>query len=171
MKPIVMSFSLGLLLSTVIIGVVYLIEIDNQAGAETMSEMDSELNNEEGAMTEDKARSFLEEQDHVVLKSSKYEELTDLEKNNEQLNDKISQLEKRNENSGSSQNVEYELVIEQGMGLEEVASQLHEENIIEDQSKLKEYFRENDYSRSIQTGSFIVTPNMSLDQIAITMTN
>ncbi|WP_411953447.1 hypothetical protein ACKXGF_09070 [Alkalibacillus sp. S2W] len=171
MKPIVMSFSLGLLLSTVIIGVVYFIEMDNQAGAETMSEKDSELNNEEEAMTEDEARALLEEQDHVVLTSSEHEQLMNLEKDNAQLEDKISQLEKGNENSGSSQNVGYELVIEQGMGLEEVASQLQEENIIEDQSKLKEYFRENDYSRSIQTGSFIVTPNMSLDQIAITMTN
>ncbi|MDQ0158629.1 hypothetical protein [Alkalibacillus salilacus] len=171
MKPIVMSFSLGLLLSTVIIGVVYFIEIDNEAGAEAMSEEESQLNNEEESITEDEARSYLEDQDHVVLTSSEYEELTNSKKNNEQLKDKISQLEKGNENSEPSQNVGYEMVIEQGMGLEEVASQLQEEGIIEDETKLKEYFRENDYSRSIQTGSFIVTPNMSLKQIAITMTN
>lgn len=63
------------------------------------------------------------------------------------------------------------LTISSGMRSEDVESILKEQKIISESDSLSSYMIKNDLARKIQIGEFIVTKEMSLEQIAKTITN
>ncbi|MET3684272.1 hypothetical protein ABID56_002398 [Alkalibacillus flavidus] len=170
MKPILMSFSLGILLATILIGAVYWIEADQVVEQPSETDQTDAVNDDEtdDSMTEEGARSFLEDNGYAVITEDDYNDISELEAENSDLKDQINELE---ESEPTSHVEAFELTIESGMGLESVASQLASENIIDNDTRFREYLIENGYSRSIQIGSYVLTSNMSLQQIADTITD
>ncbi|GAA0457792.1 hypothetical protein [Alkalibacillus silvisoli] len=160
-----MSFSLGILLTTLIVGVTYFFESHEQHSS-------FEVDTEHLEFTEEQARELIESSEKVMVTEEELNQYKDYEQENISLKEQIKQYEDELENQeGQIGHDIFTLEIESGMSTRNIADLLKEENIIEDATEFVEFLTENDYSRQIQVGQYVVTSAMSDQQIAITITN
>lgn len=62
--------------------------------------------------------------------------------------------------------ITYTLKIERGMYSEKVAGILYENGIVDDKKSFNKYLADNKYSSKISTGEFVLTSDMTYEQIA-----
>lgn len=62
--------------------------------------------------------------------------------------------------------ITYTLKIEKGMYSEKVAGILYENGIVDDKKSFNKYLADNKYSSKISTGEFVLTSDMTYEQIA-----
>lgn len=180
MKTIIQSFAAGILVATIILSIVYFIENNKD---------DEKIN-----ITEENAKSFLEEQGFYVILSSDYNQLVN---ENKSLKDELINLEEKytqsNENSVESEEVEikeeqdieendeeddktnieveeFTLTITRGMTSIDISKILFENNLVKDEVEFNQFLENNGFSRKIQLGQFIINPNMSYLEIANVIT-
>ena len=185
MKTIIQSFAAGILVATIILSIVYFIENNKD---------DEKIN-----ITEENAKSFLEEQGFYVILSSDYNQLVN---ENKSLKDELINLEEKytqsNENSVESEEVEikeeqdieendeeenveeddktnieveeFTLTITRGMTSIDISKILLENYFVKDEVEFNQFLENNGFSRKIQLGQFIINPNMSYLEIANVIT-
>lgn len=71
----------------------------------------------------------------------------------------------------SSDTSEQAFVIAKGQGLNEIADNLKEEDLIRSASSFKNYAKQNGLEKKVQPGTFKLSPSMSSQEIAIAITN
>ncbi len=170
-----MSFSIGILVSTSILAGAYY-STDRELSQEQST------SNHELELSEEKATEYLTERGFMVIDSNEYDELKEeieqqqalLEEQQEVINQNSSEEEldtQTEKDNDQEQTAIYTLEITDGMSSRDIALELEEANVISDASEFSQYLGENDYSRSIQIGSYVLTSEMSYHQIAITIAN
>ncbi|GEN46540.1 endolytic transglycosylase MltG [Alkalibacillus haloalkaliphilus] len=159
-----MAFSLGVIVTTLIITVVYFNEAE---GEQEVANVEA---NEHVSIEE--AHELLEEEGHIIMSQSDMDQFEQLEEDYKDLKEQLDDYEAQEQlTDDQSDHKIYTLEIESGMSTHNIASVLEEESIIDDSDELVNYLTENEYSRAIQVGTYVVTSEMSHQQIAITITN
>ncbi|WP_182199582.1 endolytic transglycosylase MltG [Paraliobacillus salinarum] len=156
MKQIIRAFASGLLLASVIIGIIYFLETD--------------------AKEENKPETISIEEMKQTLESEGYTVSTEesKEKTNEKNADTNKQPQENDKTTGNKESKEiriYTLTIESGMTISEVSDALAEAKIIKDSTSFVSYLQDNGYGTAIQIGKFELTDRMTLEQIARTIAN
>ncbi|WP_079708497.1 hypothetical protein [Paraliobacillus ryukyuensis] len=164
MKQILRSFALGLLTATVLLGVFYMLDNDkelkdNQTGTLSTEEMKQELE-AQGYTVEGIAEQQPEEENTADQK----------QKDQDQENDNEETSPSEEQQTPPKEIRIYSLHIESGMTISEIAGVLANASIIEDENALISFLNKNDYATSIQIGTFELTSEMSIDEIAATIT-
>lgn len=158
MKPFIRVFALGLLTATILLSVTYFLEIDK----------DKETVNEE--LSTDEMIAKLENQGYFVTN----EDPTSIQEEDDTIDTETEQeevTENEAEEDTETDTETYNLTIESGMTISEVANYLVAANIIDSQDTFIAYLTENDYGTSIQIGQFELNSDMSIEEIANTITN
>lgn len=155
MKQIIRAFAAGLLLASVIIGIIYFLETD--AKEETKRE----------TISIEEMKQTLESEGYTVSIEESKEET---DKKNADTNEK-HQEDKSTENEDSKEIRIYTLTIESGMTISEVSDALAEAKIIKDATSFVSYLQDNGYGTAIQIGKYELTDRMTLEQIARTIAN
>lgn len=86
------------------------------------------------------------------------------EKNNDEKKDKKNDKEKQKK-------VTYTLKVKENMLPSTISEVLEENKIIDDALKFSKFLEDNDYSPYIQIGEFKLTSDMSMEEVAKTLTN
>ncbi|WP_163103404.1 endolytic transglycosylase MltG [Peribacillus alkalitolerans] len=89
------------------------------------------------------------------------------EASNTEGNEEKPTADKKEEEKASS----LTLTIEPGMNPETIASLLEKQGIIQDKNAFTDYLEKNNLSTKVQLGEYVLTKNMSISQIAKTITN
>ncbi|MDV2580989.1 hypothetical protein [Alkalibacillus haloalkaliphilus] len=159
-----MAFSLGIMVTTLIITVVYFNEAESEQEVANV-EADEHVSIEE-------AHELLEEEGHIIMSQSDMDQFEQLEADYNDLKEQLDDYEAQEQLTDDQNDHEiYTLEIESGMSTHNIAFVLEEEGIIDDSDELVNYLTQNEYSRAIQVGTYVVTSEMSHQQIAITITN
>ncbi|MDQ0351023.1 hypothetical protein J2R98_000826 [Alkalibacillus filiformis] len=157
-----MAFSLGIIVTTLILSVVYFSEAE---GEQEVADVES---NEH--ITIEEAHELLEEEGHIIISQSEMDQFDQLEADYNDLNEQLEEYQAEESITDHDHKV-FTLEVESGMSTQNIASVLEEQGIINDSGELVNYLTENDYSRAIQVGTYVVTSEMTHQQIAITITN
>lgn len=183
MKITVRSFSLGLLTASIILFIMYFIIDDTSQAVDDLNveELTAALE-EKGyrAITEDEFISY-----SVYLDEQQKKE-NEVEKNNEEEKDEQETEKKPDENGEveadavkeNEQEEEEEqeeaktitLKVEQGYVSQDIGKILKDEGFIDDEVEFVQYMEDNGYSSYIQIGTFKLKSDMSLKEIAETLT-
>ena len=137
------GFAAGLLFSTIIIGSYYYLE-ENKQQELTIKELE-------------KASAEL---GYELIKQSKetnVEDATEVTASNK-------------EEASTSEAVKYTLTITSGMGSDDIAQILSENNIIENSEIFEAYLKDNHLTKKIQIGEFELITGMSIEEIATIIT-
>lgn len=179
MKISVRAFSLGLLTASVILFIMYLITDDSSQAIENLSveELKSALE-EKGfrTITEDEYISFSVYQDEKQKqanekdKNSKKENVRDKQDDKNVKEDAKNDEEKEKKEEDKDKPKEIKLKVEPGFVSQDIAKILKDEDIIDDTAKFVKYMEDNGYSPYIQIGTFTVNSDMSLKELAETLT-
>ncbi|GGM31525.1 hypothetical protein GCM10011351_17110 [Paraliobacillus quinghaiensis] len=167
MKQIVRAFALGILTATVLLGVIYFFDNDND---DVVGEQNTAENN---VMDLEEMIEELEMNGYYVST----EEPTDEQDLTETETQKESTENESENESGSDTDTEttapetFNLTIESGMTISQVAESLENANIIEDREVFITYLNDNDYGTNIQIGEFELNSEMTLQEIADTIAN
>ncbi len=151
MKQVLRSFAIGILTATIILGVIYYMNIQQTSTKETNELSTAQMKQE------------LESQGYTVSTKSG---TTDKEQTTTQTDEETDTNDEENE---SMDIYTYILTIESGMTISSVASSLVEGNILEESTSIIEYLRENNYGTNIRVGQFELTSDMTLEEIAKTI--
>lgn len=149
MRGFLQSFSLGILVATIILSVIYFNE----------SEKDRDVTEK---MTEIDMKAQLEEQGYHILTTEQFEKLQ-AQKSPEVNNDSDLPVAEKND---AQEKVTFLLEINSGMNSESISRLLKEEGIIKDSKEFDEYLQETGYSIKIQIGSYELSSTMSYKEIA-----
>ncbi|WP_117169219.1 endolytic transglycosylase MltG [Paraliobacillus sediminis] len=152
MKPFIRVFTFGLLTATILLSITFFLEKDKETVSKELSteEMITKLENQGYFVTNEDPTSITEEDDTI-----------DMENEQEEV------IEKETEEDTDT----YNLSIESGMTISEVANYLVAANIIDSQEAFIAYITDNDYGTSIQIGQFELNSDMSTEEIANTIAN
>lgn len=137
------GFAAGLLFSTIIIGSYYYLE-ENKQQELTIKELE-------------KASAEL---GYELIKQSKetnVEDATEVTASNK-------------EEASTSEAVKYTLTITSGMGSDDIAQILSENNMIENSEIFEAYLKDNHLTKKIQIGEFELITGMSIEEIATIIT-
>lgn len=183
MKIPVRFFSIGLFTAATVLLIIYLIT-NREATAEDFSveELSAALEAEGyRAIDQDEYISYTvyldemkekeeQEKNEEKNKTAKAKEKTD-ENKKEKDNAVKENKEKENEKEKEKEEVKtIKLKIEQGMVSQDIAKKLKDEKLIDDEQKFIKYLEDNGYSSYIQIGTFKLKSDMSIKQIAETIT-
>jgi hypothetical protein len=157
MKQLVRGFSIGIFITTIIIGVIYF--LDKPANSHAIDDL-----------TEEEAIQFLKEKGY-------YTYTEDLETKLAESEEKLALL--AIENSSNSNNVTgeeepsteneeitYSLVIEPGMTVHDISELLLTQQIISNEEDFLNFFTQEELTTLIQIGTFELTNQMSILEIA-----
>ncbi|WP_035512455.1 hypothetical protein [Halalkalibacillus halophilus] len=172
MRHLMMAFSLGILITVGVIGTVYYIEAEvKEEDSSVPTNENSSSTTEESVYDVEGAINFLEAEDYEVLPVEEYNELvSDMESLREEAEAETSSSDQSDDVQEGESTI-YTLEIVSGMSSSDIASELENEQIIESADSFNEFLQDNDFSRSIQLGTYVLTSEMSQNQIAITITN
>lgn len=92
------------------------------------------------------------------------------EKDTKEKDDKDKDKEKEKEEENTEEVIKAKFTIKEGDVTPDIADILIEKKIIDDRDKFIKYLEDNDYSPYIQLGTFEVTSDMSLKELAETVT-
>ncbi|QGH34935.1 hypothetical protein GI584_13180 [Gracilibacillus salitolerans] len=157
MKQITRAFSLGLLVAAVIIGVTYYLEKPEQAQSTTSPTIYESIQQ-------------IEDDGYYV-----YDE--DLESKVDELEQKIEGLQQNTDNEldgmeddTEDQTEETTITIESGMTIQEIVELLDDNELLSDENAFITYLEENELGRFIQTGEFSLHNDMTIEELANTLT-
>src|SRR5699024_1916651 len=181
-------FSIGLLTASIVLLIMFLITDDGgQAIEEYSVEELSEAIEDKGyrVITQDDFISFsmyLDEQKKVE-NNDEEKEKKDKEKEQKDKKDKKSDKEKKKDKDKKDKDKKDKkkdkekdkrkkatVRVKQGDVIKDIGDRLKDEGIIKDVDKFVDYMEDNDYSSYVQIGSFKVHSDMSLKEIAETLT-
>ncbi len=183
MRTTLRSFSLGLLTTAIVLGIIY-----TQSSGST----------EKTDLTIEDASTFLENEGFHVVTKTEWTDLNEQLNSNQQEENNTQQQEKQTESNGEKQATEdqeqteekpeqqqteekqqeekkeaqpVEIEIVSGMTTYDVADLLIDEKVIKDKMEFITYLEDNDYAKYIQIGTFQLKSGMSLYEIAEVLTN
>ncbi|WP_019242569.1 MULTISPECIES: hypothetical protein [Bacillus] len=141
------GFATGLLIATIVLGSLYYIDEKKQEQPMTYTQLKaaSQKLGYKLVKTDEEPNK-----NHSVKKEPK----TPSNSNNNQ-NDSVSKQAKS-----------YTLAVNKGMKTEEICQTLQLNHIIDDAIKFDQYLSEHDFSKKVQIGKFVLTSEMSYEQIA-----
>jgi cell division protein YceG involved in septum cleavage len=160
----------GILLATIVLGITFLL------GGYSNNTKEKELIEIEQNITEADVQAYLEEQNLVTLTKDEYDQLSQPQET-ENEKDKASEETKDSEDTEEAKEnqedivVQANLTIKSGMSTGEVADYLKEVKIIKDANKLIDYLEDNDLVTSVKAGTYKVNSDMSISEIAKTITS
>jgi len=156
MKHTIRAFALGLATATALLTFTYY---------QTNGKSDSK------ALTDQKAITYLENRNYHVLSQTSFEALKERQTNeqtqrqNSQKEDQIK--DKNNLDKEKKEKVkQYTLTIEPGMLSSSISDELAEADLIEDKAEFEIFLKDNEYSRSIQIGTYMLDNDMTYEKIA-----
>lgn len=154
------SFGIGILFSVSILGAAY---ISTNEGQKTES------------ITIEEAKERLKQENYLIyteqeFESVKKEIVTKIEKEKIEATEQKKKEEKSDETSKPKTIITYHLEVTSGMTSNDIVERLLNAKIIKDSEQFQNYLDDNGYSTNIQLGVFILTSDMSLEQIARTIT-
>ncbi|GGF07901.1 hypothetical protein GCM10010954_02990 [Halobacillus andaensis] len=168
MKQSIRFFSLGILVSTVIMGMAYWLGPNEQAESTvTMDEEDmiSEIEaSHYNVLTEEQLQEKINEAIHSQTKAASTEESTNETDDDEQTQEEDESLEEENETNT------YTLVIEEGISSTDISQTLEQQGIIENAESFDIYLSDRKLTQYIQIGEFELNENMNRDEVADTIT-
>lgn len=160
MKIIIRSYALGLLTAVLAIGAVWVSE---------HTEKDGKPNN--NTMTPEEAKELLSEHEFHVLAREEWEHYQELKDTYEPFNKtNPDEKQKANTDKEAGKPQHFLLMIEPGMTSSDVSERLLKGKIIDDQNAFNQYLIDYGYSTSIQVGEYTLTPDMTFEEIAKTIT-
>lgn len=193
MKITIRYFSIGLLTASIVLFIMYLIIDDTSQAIEDFSveELTTALE-EKGyrTITQDEFISYSVYLDEIKeAEESKKEEEKENRKSSSKKNDekKVEKEEsnkekdtKKEENNSSEKKKEekkeekkpktFTVTVKQGSVSQDIGKELEKEGIIKDAAEFVKYMEDNNYSSRIQIGKFKVNSDMSLKELAETLT-
>ncbi|KAB8128432.1 endolytic transglycosylase MltG [Gracilibacillus oryzae] len=155
MKQIVRAFSLGLLTASLIIGIVYYLAEDRQKDNETVEDG-------KDILTE------AQEQGYFIYDTDMEEKIAALETEIANLSE--DQTADQNSDTADKEVVNFMFRIDQGMKLPQIVDQLEQYNLIDNRNDFITYLEENQLTRLIQPGEFLINNQMSVEEIAAHIT-
>lgn len=170
-KGSIRAFAAGIILSTAVIaGYQYWFEPKDKAGMD-LHHAKNTLEQEGFQVTKETEQEKPPETDNGQnTKSAKKQQ------DNKDVPATTEKNAKKNEGTQASAEKDkgpaatYTLTIQSGMTSGEIAQLLVKENILKDASLFEEYMNKNDLSKQIQIGEYVVTNNMTVQQVAKTIT-
>lgn len=153
-KGTLRAFSAGIIFATTIV---------------TMFYYGSHLN-EGQAFTQADAKKMLEDQGFSVLKTSVVNKIEkkDISKNN--LQSKSTAQTIKNKEVKKEKVVSYILKVKYRMTVEEIAEILKNEKIIDNATEFKNYMRDQKLTHKVQVNEYIVTSDMSYEELGKLLT-
>ncbi|WP_058307444.1 endolytic transglycosylase MltG [Gracilibacillus massiliensis] len=155
MKQFIRAFSLGLFIATTIIGLVYFID---QRSVTTSS-----------PTLEDSIQQ-VEDEGYYVFEEDMNIKINELEQVIEGINNRSDNQVQENESVEEQEPEDVYIEIEPGMMMVDIVDLLIENEIITDDEAFLTYLEENELSRYIQIGEFTVNEDMTVEEIANTLT-
>ncbi|MBB5173136.1 hypothetical protein [Texcoconibacillus texcoconensis] len=125
-------------------------------------------------LTWEELASFAEDEGASVIKQEDMEEIEKEVASLRQKRDSLAtQLEEINDEVEEEKNIEYRLVlnIHDGMTSHELAETLADAAMIEDVNEFQSLLQEKDLVRQIRTGQFVLTSNMSAEEMIDVVTH
>lgn len=159
-KSSLRSFGIGILFSVGILGTAY-ITINDVPKNESISVED--------------AKKMLKKENYMIYSEEEFEAVkeeihTKVEKEKSEATEQKKNEQNTVDTSKQKTIITYHLEVTNGMTSNDIVDRLLNAGIINDSEKMKNYLDEHDYSTKIQLGVFILTSDMSLEQIAKTIT-
>lgn len=177
MKITVRAFSLGLLTASLILFIIYLVTDESTQAVEELSvEELTEALEEKGyrTITEDEFISYSvyldeKQQEDKEADGKKDQKSTKEEKSKEKdQEDAVEEEEEQEEENEEPKTISFK--VEPGFVSQDIGEILKDEDIIDDASEFVRYMEDNGYSSYIQIGTFKVNSDMTLKEIAETLT-
>ncbi|WP_430785254.1 hypothetical protein VBD025_10670 [Virgibacillus flavescens] len=156
MKQPVRAFSIGLFTA----GIIFLAIV-----------LYFEKDQEESTMSKENMITDLEKNGMQVLTQDEYISLSVNDESKDKDNEESKEPEKEPEKEQESEVKTYTLTIEPGLASSSISSILEDNGIIESASEFNDYLEQNDYSQYVQIGEFELTSDMTMNQVAETITN
>jgi Ca2+-dependent lipid-binding protein len=153
------SFGIGILFSVSILGAAYF----------STNEVQKDISIEE-------AKKRLKKENYLIYSEQEFESVkkeivTKVEK--EKI--EATEQEKKEQNTGETSKpktiITYHLEVTSGMTSNDIVDRLLNAKIIKDSEQFQKFLDDHGYSTKIQLGVFVLTSDMSLEQIANTITN
>ncbi|WP_404453020.1 endolytic transglycosylase MltG [Virgibacillus necropolis] len=166
MKQPVRAFSIGLFAAGIILlGIVLFFDKPQD---KTMDSSQQEMI----ASLEEDGLHVLNEEEYISLSvkdepESKKEEKTKTDTKDEAQPDEAEEKKEKQENEVKT----FTLKIEPGLASSSISTILEENGIIDSASEFNQYLEENDYSQYVQIGTFKLTTDMTVNEVAETITN
>lgn len=164
------SFASGMIIATSIFTAVYFLQPSNEDSSKA-----------EEALTEENVQQYLNEHGYISIPKQTYDELTakasenGVESNEKNEDRVVQESDNRVEKQAaeakhekvekSEQEKTYIITVNNGMSSNSVATMLEQYGIIESSHEFEEFLQENDWSRSIQIGTYELDSTMSYDEI------
>lgn len=149
------SFGIGILFSVSILGAAYFSTYEVQKKDITIEE----------------AKKKLKKENYLVYSEQEFESVkkeivTKVEKEKIEATEQKKKEQNTDETSKPKTIITYHLEVTSGMTSNDIVDRLLNAKIIKDSEQFKNYLDDNGYSTKIQLGVFILTSDMSLEQIA-----
>ncbi|MGP7816249.1 endolytic transglycosylase MltG [Niallia sp. 01092] len=119
--------------------------------------------------TTNEAENLLKEKGYTILTETEYEQLQTQIKQAKESNEKDKQPNKSPVKK-TSDSVSYDLYIVKGMTITQIAEQLANKKIIDNEKDFEHYLIKNNYHTKVQIGTFTLTNNMNYKKIAEAIT-
>ncbi len=175
MKQSIRFFSIGLLTASLLLLGFYYFLNDSAASSDIpVEEMIAEIeSNGHRVITEKEFIAYTinneteVDSDQESKKDDKKEKSSNKKKSNDKKN---SSKDKKKKEDKKDEIIKAKFTTKDGVVTQEVADILVDEKIIDDRQKFVEYLDDNDYSSYLQVGTFEVTSDMSMKEIAEVIT-
>ncbi|MDZ5470989.1 hypothetical protein SM124_04400 (plasmid) [Bacillus sp. 31A1R] len=158
------AFSLGILLSTSLIGVYYY--SSNSSNQEPLSEKE--------------AITTLTKAGYKVLSADEYAQLEKVQEQQEETKKEETETTDKTDKQNNKKEKEtkkeiqiekiYTLEIKRGMTADEISSKLKKANIIDDAIEFELFLVDEDYATRLQLGTYQISSMMSFEEIGRTIT-
>jgi len=155
MKHTIRAFALGLATATALLTFTYY---------QTIGQTESK------AITDQKAIQHLEDQDYHVLSQTAFENLRQKETEEPPTQDSSTKEKEQNQKDEESKQKtkpkSFSLTINPGMPTSSISDKLEQADIIKDQAAFEVFLKDQDFSRSIQIGTYKLNSDMTIETIA-----
>ncbi|WP_239421752.1 endolytic transglycosylase MltG [Bacillus sp. CGMCC 1.16541] len=151
-RSTIRAFSVGLLLATSVLGIVYYTGDRNQEYNRTFSLQ--------------QAKQLLQNEGYVTVQTAEYNQLLQLKRAEQEE----STLPIKKESKDKATIVHKEIVIKPGMTSIDIASQLLESEIIKNSTEFNAYLTKRDLTTKIQLGTYTLSSDMTHEEIAAILT-
>lgn len=133
----------------------------------------------EPALTKEQVSQYLETHHQIAVDQEEYQSLQAAAKKqaNKEDNGKADSDKSSNKNNSDKEQKKkqkthrYKLHIKEGMTSQEIGSLLKDANIIKDTNKLSNYLEDHDLAKKVQLGTFKLSSDMSIAEIAKEITS
>ncbi|SER17088.1 YceG-like family protein [Gracilibacillus ureilyticus] len=161
MKQIVRAFALGLFTSSLIIGAVYFFTGNNG---------NQNNNAAQPSDTEIDVVAEARKQGYFVYNEDMDAKITELENEVARITSEAENETSESTNDETGNITQWIFTIDQGTQLSEIAERLEQYGFISNQTKLIQYLEENQLTRQVQPGEYLLNDQMTIGEIASIIT-